>query len=75
MTTPHAILAAKTAHFTPRQVRDRDWLLEEATAMLGLWPHASPEAIMAKLLCLHDAPRWVRVLIARAAISTVRLAA
>lgn len=62
-----SVLAQETAHFSPSdQAIVADLLALAATLAT---PRTTPEALSDKLLTLSEAPRWVRVLVAKAALS------
>lgn len=71
MNDPRSILARETAHFTTADKALVAWLLVQAESLAADCPAATEDALVLKLLTLDDCPRWVRVLIARAALRPV----
>lgn len=65
-------LARETAHLVGAERAQLAAMLWDATCFVEHCPAAPPEAIALKLLTLHDgAERWVRILVAQAAIEAV----
>lgn len=71
-----SILASETAHLVGEDRAKITAMLADAQAFAQACANATPEAITLKLLTLHEgAERWVRQLVARAALEAVTLSA
>lgn len=74
MTDFRTLLQRETAHFGRA---DRDgvaWLLRQAEDLARAFPSASCDALADKLLTLCPVDRWVRVLVAKAALQPREIA-
>ena len=69
--TKRELLHVETAHLTGRDAEAVDWLLGEAIILARETPGVTEQALETKLLTLFEAPRWVRALVAKAALETV----
>lgn len=66
---PKAILERETAHFSADEQADVRQLQDVARHLLAGCPVATPRALADKLQTSLIAPRWVCVLVAKAAIA------